>query len=207
MPPGSTVSWLASETRVVTRTETVTLCPAASVPEEGETATCPSRLPDAAMDQLTGPPDAVSVMLLPVTGLSRIVLGDTLSVPGGGGGGGGVVCGGVDDGGEPGEVLLWPGAGDVAGADEPGGPEDPGDPPGEPPPPGDPPGDPGDPGDPGAGEVSGAGTGDTWATGLAGTTEGTVPCPPGRVPRGEPGEPGRPGEPGAPNDREESGTP
>jgi hypothetical protein len=109
MPPGFTVSWLSSETRLATRTETVTLCPAASVPPDGETVTRPSRLEDSAMDQVTGPPDAVSVMLAPRTGLSSTVLGDTLSVPCGGGGGGGVVRVGVGVGvdgvGEPGEVL------------------------------------------------------------------------------------------------------
>jgi hypothetical protein len=61
------------------------------------------------MDQLTGPPEAVSVMLPPRIGLSRIVLVDTLSVPGAGGGGGGVVRDGVGVGvrgvGEPGGVL------------------------------------------------------------------------------------------------------
>jgi hypothetical protein len=60
------------------------------------------------MDQVTGPPEAVSVMLPPRTGLSRIVLVDTLSVPGAGGGGGVVRGGvgvGVDGVGEPGGVL------------------------------------------------------------------------------------------------------
>ena len=109
MPPGFTVSALSRETRLMIRRETVTLCPAASVPEDGETATWPIRLEDSAMDQVTGPPEAVSVMLPPRTGLSSTVLVDTLSVPCGGGGGGGVVRGGVavlvDGVRGPGEVL------------------------------------------------------------------------------------------------------
>ena len=64
------------------------------------------------MDHVTGPPEAVSVRVPPSSGLTRIVLGVTLSVPGLGGGGvvllvavavGVALL--VDGAGEPGEGL------------------------------------------------------------------------------------------------------
>ena len=110
MPPGFTMSWLCTETGLVTMRETVTLWPDASVPADGETVTWPSRLEDSAMDHVTGPPEAVSVRLPPRPGVSKILFGVTVSVPCFGGGG---VAEGVlvtlvvlDDGaGEPGDVL------------------------------------------------------------------------------------------------------
>jgi len=110
IPPGFTVSWLSTEARPLTDSDTVTLWPDASVPAEGATVSLPIRLDDSVMDHVTGPPEAVSVKDPPVIGLSRIDLGATLSVPCFGGGG---VAEGVlvtlvvlDDGaGEPGDVL------------------------------------------------------------------------------------------------------
>ena len=61
------------------------LWPASSRPEDGATASSPISPGDSVMDQFTGPPEAVSVKVPPVSGLSTIVLGATLSVPGGGG--------------------------------------------------------------------------------------------------------------------------
>jgi hypothetical protein len=68
------------------------------------------------MDQFTGPPEAVSVRAPPVSGLSVIVLGVTLSVPGGGGGTA-LLADGV---GEPGDGLRpgdgrWLGDGECDG--------------------------------------------------------------------------------------------
>ena len=60
-------------------------CPAASVPEEGDTVRFPTRPEDSPMDQLTGPPVAFSVKLPAPPRLSARLLGDTLSVPAGGG--------------------------------------------------------------------------------------------------------------------------
>ena len=60
-------------------------CPAASVPEEGDTVRFPTRPEDSPMDQLTGPPVAFSVKLPAPPRLSTRLLGDTLSVPAGGG--------------------------------------------------------------------------------------------------------------------------
>src|SRR2546421_344030 len=116
MPPGVTASALFTETRLAARTETVTLCAAASEADDG-----------AADD-----PDGLA----------------------------------------------------------------PGDPPPPPPPP--PP--------PVDGEPSGAGEGDTWTTGLAGTAGADVPGPPGRAlelppgPEGLEGPPPVPGRPEAPGD-------
>ena len=164
------MSWLSTEARPLTERVTVTLCPDASVPEEGETSTLPIRLEGSVMDHVTGPPDAVRVRLAPVSGLSRIVVGFTLSVPGGGGGGGGgeegLLVGVpvlVDGAGELGE-LRWLddgalGEGDPPGPGEPPGPDD-----GEPPGPGE-----GEPPGPGEGEPPGPVPGDTRETPLADT--------------------------------------
>jgi hypothetical protein len=87
IPPGFTVSWLSTDAGLVTDRATVVLWPEASVPEEGETVTLPIRLGGSVMDHVTGPPEAVRVRVAPVRGLTRIVVGVTLSVPGLGGGG------------------------------------------------------------------------------------------------------------------------
>src|SRR5208282_5378803 len=128
------MSWLSTEARPPTERVTVMLCPDASVPEEGETSTLPIRLEGSVMDHVTGLPDAVRVRLAPVSGLSRIAVGLTLSVPGGGGGGGGgeegLLVGVpvlVDGAGELGE-LRWLDDGALGEGDPPG--------PGEPPDPG-----------------------------------------------------------------------
>src|ERR1700728_3524753 len=58
----------------------VTLSPASSVPDDGDTVTSPSRVAGAETDQETGPPLAVSVSDPPSSGLSSTVVGDTDSV-------------------------------------------------------------------------------------------------------------------------------
>ncbi len=117
MPPGFTVSVLSSDATPLTLRVTVTLCPAASLPDDGETVTRPIRLDDSVMDHDTGPPEAVSVRLPPSSGLSTTVVGVTLSVPCLGGGVavgvGGAVVVLVDGAGEPGDVL-WEDDGAVA---------------------------------------------------------------------------------------------
>jgi hypothetical protein len=59
----------------------VTLLPAVSVPDDGDTVIDPSRLVGSAIDQETGPPLAVSVSDAPSSGLSTSADGDTDSVP------------------------------------------------------------------------------------------------------------------------------
>ena len=66
---------------------TVTLWPARSVPDDGDSDTFPIKLAGSAMDQETAPPCAVIVTELPSSGVSTTVAGDTLIVPGAGGGG------------------------------------------------------------------------------------------------------------------------
>jgi hypothetical protein len=99
IPPGFTVSWqpthaptelpraASAVTPLAALRVTVVLRPASSRPDEGATVTLPIRAPDSVMDQVTGPPEAVSVRVPPSSGLSTMVLGVTLSVPGAGGGG------------------------------------------------------------------------------------------------------------------------
>ena len=142
MPPGFTVSWLSTDARPLTDRVTVTLWPDASVPAEGATVSLPIRLDGSAIDHVTGPPEAVRVILPPVTGLSRTDVGVTLSVPCLGGGGGaeedglaGVLVDGAGD-------VLWPDDGAVAE--------------GEPPP-------------VSPGELPAEGPGDRWTRPLAGT--------------------------------------
>jgi hypothetical protein len=114
---------------------TVALWPAWSVPADRDTDTFPIKLAGSAMDHETGPPCAVIVSELPSSGVSTIVAGDTLIVPGAGGGGAGgfdgggdadgpvaggdVVAGTVVAGAEGGVVADGPVAGDDAGC--PGG--------------------------------------------------------------------------------------
>ncbi len=127
MPPGFTVSWQPTHTPpppprtaraprappsvLLTLRLTVVLRPASSRPEDGATVSLPTRPGDSVMDHCTGPPDAVSVRLPPVSALSTIVLGVTLSVPVAGGGVGGAVLVAVavallvDGAGEPGDGL------------------------------------------------------------------------------------------------------
>jgi hypothetical protein len=111
MPPGFTVSTLWTAISLVTMRETVTLWPDLSVPEDGDAVTLPSRLDDSKIDHVTGPPDAVNVRLPPLPGVSRILVGDTLSVPCAGGGGALVVLVDVLGTGEVGLGLTLVGAG------------------------------------------------------------------------------------------------
>ena len=73
MPPGFTVRRLSTAIRPVTLTVTVTLWPAARVPDDGDTVSVPIRLDGMAIDHGTGPPDAGSVRVPPFPVLSRIV--------------------------------------------------------------------------------------------------------------------------------------
>jgi hypothetical protein len=167
MPPGFTVSWLSTEARPLTDRATVALWPAASVPEDGETVSLPIRLEDSVIDQVTGPPEAVTVRLPPSSGLSTIAVGVTLIVPGagaGGGGGGGAAVAVLV--GVPVAVLVAV-ALPVGGAGEPGsvlGPEDGAVADGD-----GPAGGGGEPPAVGAGEPSAVGEGDRWTRLLAGT--------------------------------------
>jgi hypothetical protein len=165
MPPGFTVSWLSTEARPLTDRATVALWPAASVPEDGEAVSLPIRLEDSVIDQVTGPPEAVTVMLPPSSGLSTIAVGVTLSVPaaGGGGGGGGAAVAVLV--GVPVAVLVAV-AVPVGGAGELGsvlGPED-----GAVPDADGPAGGCGEPPAVGAGGPSAVGEGDRWTRLLAG---------------------------------------
>jgi hypothetical protein len=107
MLPGFTTSWQPTHTpappltrSAAARTElaggrpaavlltlraTVVLWPATSLPDVGETASSPTRPEDSAMNHDTGPPEAVRVRVPPRSGLTTIVRGLTLSVPGAGG--------------------------------------------------------------------------------------------------------------------------
>jgi hypothetical protein len=97
MPPGFTASrpstltaltvpraaaTLWPDTVSLALTATVALWPAASRPEDGETVTSPIRAEDSVMDHVTGAPEAVRVRVPPSGGLSTMVVGVTLSVPG-----------------------------------------------------------------------------------------------------------------------------
>jgi hypothetical protein len=166
-PPGFTVSVVSSEASPLPEIDTVTLWPAASVPELGETVSSPSRLAGSEMDHETGPPSAVRVSELPSSGVSTTVLGDTVSVPAAGDCTGGDDDGGGDEdgGGAAGEDEDGGGA---AGEDEDGaalgGDEDP----------------------PlvGVAELPG----DGWASGVSVTTGTTPPPPlPGLLPGPPPG--------------------
>jgi hypothetical protein len=79
-PPGDTVSCESRLTRLV-EIVTCTLWPAVIVPDDGDTLSLPSRLDGSEIDQLTGPPLAVSVIVPPSSGVSTIVVGWTSSVP------------------------------------------------------------------------------------------------------------------------------
>jgi hypothetical protein len=140
MPPGLTVSWQPTHTPAalpdtartreparpstppLTLTLTVALWPACRRPEDGATVSWPIRPDDSEIDHDTGPPEAVSVRVLPDSALTTIVLGVTRSVPGGGGGAAVVLLG--DGAGELGEGLcrgdgLWLGDGAEAEGDGP----------------------------------------------------------------------------------------
>ena len=104
---GDAVSCESRLTRLVVIV-TRMLWPAAIVPDDGETVSWPIRLDGSEIDQLTGPPLALSVIVPPSSGVSTIVVGEMPSVPCAGGEGeaeeGGVDEGGADDGdcvGEP----------------------------------------------------------------------------------------------------------
>ena len=113
IPPGFTASRPSSDATPLTSRTTVTLCPDASRPEDGETISLPIKSDDSVMDHDTGPPEAVRVRLLSRCGLSRIVVGVTLNVPCLGGGMAVPVAVAVllavavpvDGAGEPGDVL------------------------------------------------------------------------------------------------------
>src|SRR5262249_34849260 len=88
------------------------LCPAASVPDAGDTISLPTKLDGSEMDHDTGPFSAVRVSAPPPDTVSTMVVGDTSRVPGAGGGvadrdgdDGGDCCaeaGGADEDCEPG---------------------------------------------------------------------------------------------------------
>jgi len=65
----------------VTEIDTCALCPAASVPDDGAMISSPTRLAGSAIDHETGPFRAVSVSVLPSSGVRTTVVGDTASVP------------------------------------------------------------------------------------------------------------------------------
>jgi hypothetical protein len=113
------VSALSNDTLRVT----VTLWPAASVPDDGVTVSNPSSDVGSAIDQVTGPPFAVSVSVPPTSALSDTVLGDTLSEPASTGdetvtltigAGAEVDAAGVDGAGVVGAALMAEGAPDGA---------------------------------------------------------------------------------------------
>jgi hypothetical protein len=66
--------------RLAALSETVVLCPEASVPAVGDTVTRPTRLEDSVMDQLTEPNDAFRVSAPPLRP-STIVVGVTVRTP------------------------------------------------------------------------------------------------------------------------------
>ena len=96
MPPGLTVRVQATHaptppdpaasaarrapSRPLALTVTVVLCPEASVPAAGDTVTCPTRLEDSEMDQLTVPNEAFRVSGLPFRPIT-IVVGETVRMP------------------------------------------------------------------------------------------------------------------------------
>ena len=79
----------------MTEIDTCALCPAASVPDDGAMISSPTRLAGSAIDHETGPFRAVSVSVLPSSGVRTTVVGDTASVPWPGCGGD--VVGGADE--------------------------------------------------------------------------------------------------------------
>lgn len=83
-PPGFATRLVSSDPLPVT--VTVVLCPDASVPDDGETLTSPRMLDGSLIVQCTGPFLAVSVIVLPDSGESTTVVGDTDSLPSAAGG-------------------------------------------------------------------------------------------------------------------------
>ena len=81
-PPPSSASAASRRppSRLPALSETVVLCPEASVPAVGDTVTWPTRLEDSAMDQLTEPNEAFRVSVPPFRP-SRIVVGVTVRMP------------------------------------------------------------------------------------------------------------------------------
>ena len=65
----------------MTEIDTCALCPAASVPDDGAMISSPTRLAGSVIDHETGPFRAVSVSVLPSSGVRTTVVGDTASVP------------------------------------------------------------------------------------------------------------------------------
>jgi hypothetical protein len=97
---------------------TVTLCPAASVPEVRDRRTVPIRLDGSEIDQVTGPPVAVIVIeLLPSRGVSSSAVGVTLTVPVAASSDGGVDGAELAAGGDVGVAggVAGPAVADVAG--------------------------------------------------------------------------------------------
>jgi hypothetical protein len=72
---------VSTEVSPDTVSTTVTGEPGYAVPDEGVTASDPSREDGSEIDQVTGPPFAVSVSVPPSSGLSSTVVGFTVSVP------------------------------------------------------------------------------------------------------------------------------
>jgi len=79
-PPLAGAAWRTPPNRLPALSETVVLCPEASVPAVGDTVTRPTRLEDSAMDQLTEPNEAFRVSV-PPSRPSTIVVGVTVRMP------------------------------------------------------------------------------------------------------------------------------
>ena len=80
--PGFTVRWLSTASRLVMLRVTLTLWPAARVPEAGDTVSVPIKLDGSVIDHDTGPPEAVRMRVSPSPVLSWIFVRDTVSAPG-----------------------------------------------------------------------------------------------------------------------------
>ena len=79
-PPPASAASRRPPSRLPALSETVVLCPDASVPAVGDTVTWPTRLEDSAMDQLTEPNEAFRVTVPPFRP-STIVVGVTVRMP------------------------------------------------------------------------------------------------------------------------------
>jgi hypothetical protein len=81
VPPGENTKWTVGLPLPAMVTVTVALPPAARVPDMGETTTFFSRPGGSETDQVTGPPEAVSVMVPLAGGARSTVSGVTLNEP------------------------------------------------------------------------------------------------------------------------------
>jgi hypothetical protein len=116
-PPPASAASRRPPSRLPALSETVVLCPEASVPAVGDTVTWPTRLDDSAMDQLTAPNEAFRVSVPPLRP-STIVVGVTVRMPRLGGDELAVVVALLVDGaGELGFALELDGRAEVAGAE------------------------------------------------------------------------------------------